>query len=90
MKRPNFLVRYAFRLFLSPEERRAISSELDELYERRRARDGVRAAASWYRCQTLQYPFRLLIDRLRADRIPRCADSAARRNRSARRHLRTP
>ena len=79
--RPNFLVQWAFRLFLSPEESRAVSSELYELYEHRCTRDGARAAASWYRRQTLQFPFRLLIDRLRADRIACCADSSHRRNR---------
>ncbi len=80
--RPNILARFAFRLFLSPEESRAISSELGELYERRRARDGARAAVSWYRRQTIQYPFRLLVERLGAGRIPRSADPANRRGRS--------
>ena len=49
--RPNFLVQWAFRLFLSPEESRAVSSELDELYERpprprRRSRGRVMVSPS--------------------------------------------
>jgi putative ABC transport system permease protein len=53
------------RLFLSADDRRAILGDLQELYERQQIEKGDRFAANWYRRQTLQYPFRLLAERLR-------------------------
>jgi hypothetical protein len=54
---------------LSPaqrNERRAIESELSELYEFRRSVDGERAARRWLRRQRALYPAYLLIDRGRS------------------------
>jgi putative ABC transport system permease protein len=59
--RPPFAVRWALRLLLSRDDRRAVASELGELFARRRARDGERAAAAWLRRQWAQYPPRLLL-----------------------------
>lgn len=64
--RPPWLVRWVLAGLLRGEDRNAVLTELGELYERRRARDGARAAAAWYRRQTMQYPFRLVADRLGA------------------------
>ena len=44
-------------------DHRAIESDLAELYELRRQRDGDRAAARWLRAQQRQYPVRLLAER---------------------------
>lgn len=66
--RPPWLVRWALRLLLAPDDRRSALSELGELYERRRLRDGERAAGAWLSRQHSQYPWRLLRERLRTGR----------------------
>ena len=80
--RPPQLVRCALWLFLAEQDRRVVWSELGELYERRRAREGSGAAAVWYRRQTIQYPLRLLADRLGAGgRMNRKPESGSGRRR---------
>ena len=54
------------RWLVREADHRAIESDLSELYEFRRRRDGDRAAAKWLRAQQRQYPVRLLAERLRA------------------------
>jgi predicted permease len=56
---------------LSREDRFAVLNDLDELFDRRRVRDGDEAAAAWYRRQAMQYPIRLLADRLGAGKLTR-------------------
>jgi putative ABC transport system permease protein len=51
---------------VSDRDRRAIESDLAELYEWRRRRDGDRAAARWLRRQLLLYPLHLFMDRCRS------------------------
>ncbi|HLE84620.1 MAG TPA: hypothetical protein VJG13_09810, partial [Thermoanaerobaculia bacterium] len=69
--RPPLLVRWLLRLRLGPDDRRAVESELAELFERRRARDGERAAEAWLRRQWAQYPARLLFSARRLPLTPR-------------------
>ncbi len=71
--RPPLYVRWILRLLLNRDDRHMVTSDLSELYEHRRARDGDRAAAAWLRRQLASYPYRLLADRLR-----RAAPSPAR------------
>jgi putative ABC transport system permease protein len=59
-------MRWIFRLLLNEDERRAIESELSELYELRRRMDGDRAARQWLWRQRALYPAHLLIDRARS------------------------
>jgi putative ABC transport system permease protein len=59
-------MRWLLRLFVSDADRRAIESELTELFEYRRRRDGEHAAARWLRRQRFLYPLHLLKDRLTA------------------------
>jgi putative ABC transport system permease protein len=54
------------RLFFSEADRRAIATDLAELHEYRRRRDGDAAAARWLRRQHRIYPWLLLADRVRA------------------------
>ena len=56
----------AVRLLVDDDNRRAIESDLAELYEFKRREYGERAAARWLRRQRLFYPVQLLFDRLRA------------------------
>ena len=62
MPRPPLLARVALRLLLSADERACVMSDLAELYERRRARDGERAATEWLRRQWEQYTSRLTLN----------------------------
>lgn len=64
--RPPLYLRWTLRLLLDRQDRRIVLSDLDELYARRRARQGEAAADAWYRRQARQYPWRLLAERLRA------------------------
>ncbi len=59
-------MRWLLRLLVRDADRRAIESELAELYELRRRQRGDGAAARWLRRQQLLYPLHLLVDRLRA------------------------
>jgi predicted permease len=59
-------MRWLHRWLLSDEDRRAIESDLTELYEFRRQQDGDRAAARWLRRQRAWYPLHLLWDRIRS------------------------
>ena len=65
MFRPPFFSRWLLSLLLSRNDRRTVMSDLGELYERRAARDGTRAANVWYRRQLVQYPHRVVAERLR-------------------------
>ncbi len=65
--RPPLYVRWILRLLLNRDDRRMVMSDLSELYEHRRARDGDRAAAAWLRRQLASYPYRVLADRLRRE-----------------------
>jgi putative ABC transport system permease protein len=58
--RPPLLVRAALRLLVGAPERAEMLSELQELWERRVARDGTAAARRWYARQLRGYPLRLL------------------------------
>ncbi|HSC26942.1 MAG TPA: ABC transporter permease [Vicinamibacterales bacterium] len=58
-------MRRLLRRLLSDADRRSIESDLAELFEVRRRRDGDRAAARWLARQRLLYPFHLFADRLR-------------------------
>ena len=62
--RPSWIARIALRRLLPEHERRALLSELAELYERRRAREGDARANRWYARQLRAYPLRLLGDRV--------------------------
>jgi len=59
-------VRWLLRLLVSDPDRRAIESDLAELYELRRRQDGTPAADRWLRRQRFLYPWHLLTERLRA------------------------
>ncbi len=58
-------MRWLLRLLTSDADRRAIESELAELYDLRRRQHGVRAANRWLRRQYLAYPWHLFLDRCR-------------------------
>ena len=58
-------MRWLDRWLLSDADRRAIESDLAELYEFRRQQDGNRAAARWLRRQRASYRLHLLWDRVR-------------------------
>jgi putative ABC transport system permease protein len=59
-------MRWLLRRLLSENDRRAIESEMAELYEFRRRIDGERAARRWLWRQRALYPAHLLIDRARS------------------------
>src|SRR6476469_5380281 len=62
-------MRWLLRRWLSDEDRRAIESELAELYELRRRQHGDRAARRWLRRQRLLYLFHLFRDRFAAPAV---------------------
>jgi len=55
-----------FRLIVRDADRRAIESDLAELFELKRRTDGDRAARRWLRRQRVLYPLHVIGDRLRA------------------------
>jgi putative ABC transport system permease protein len=57
---------WLFRKLLSDADRRAIESDLDELYASRRQLDGERAAARWLRRQRASYTLHVLKERVRS------------------------
>jgi putative ABC transport system permease protein len=57
-------MRWLLRRLVSERDRRAIESDLAELYEWRRRRDGDHAAARWLRHQVLIYPLHLFRERV--------------------------
>ncbi len=59
-----WLVRLSLRTLVPQGDRAVAASELEELYERRRERDGDRAARAWLRRQALQFPWRLVREHL--------------------------
>jgi hypothetical protein len=59
-------MRWVVRWLLGDDDRRAIESDLQELYELRRRSDGPRAARRWLWRQRLLLPWHLLLDRVRA------------------------
>jgi putative ABC transport system permease protein len=59
-------MRWLLRLLLSDADRRAVESDLAELFELRRQELDERAATRWLRRQHLMYPLHLLVDRVRA------------------------
>jgi putative ABC transport system permease protein len=61
-------MRWLLRLLLDDADRRAVESDLAELFELRRRQDGERAAARWLRRQHLLYPLHVFMDRVRAVR----------------------
>ncbi|HEX4565024.1 MAG TPA: ABC transporter permease, partial [Vicinamibacterales bacterium] len=63
-------MRWLFRLLLDEDDRRAIESDLGELYEVHRRIDGEDAAARWLARERRIYPWRLLLERMRA-MVPR-------------------
>ena len=63
-------MRWLLRLLGNDADRRAIESDLTELYELRRREFGARAANRWLRRQYLAYPWHLFLDRCRRP-IPR-------------------
>jgi putative ABC transport system permease protein len=71
-------MRWLWRLLVTDADRRAIESDLAELYEYQRQRYGDRAARHWRRRQLALLPLHILIDRLR---------SAATHARNAMRHI---
>lgn len=56
-------MRWLLRLLTSDADRRAIESDLAELYELRRQQHGARAADRWLRRQHALYPWHLFLDR---------------------------
>ena len=58
-------MQWLLRLLVDDADRRAIESDLAELYEVRRRQAGARAADRWLRRQRLIYPWHLLLDRFR-------------------------
>ncbi|MCZ6918349.1 MAG: ABC transporter permease [Gemmatimonadetes bacterium] len=63
--RPPLFVRWLLRLVLSRDDRRTVTNDLHELFERRRARDGDRAAAAWGRRQWRRHAYYLTAERVR-------------------------
>ena len=59
-------MRWIVRWLIGDDDRRAIESDLLELYELRRRSDGPRAARRWLWRQRLLLPWHLLLDRVRA------------------------
>jgi putative ABC transport system permease protein len=59
-------MRWLITLLIGDADRRAIESDLAELFELRRRRDGDRPAARWLRRQRVLYPLHLMGERLRA------------------------
>jgi len=59
-------MRWLLRFLMDDADRRAIESDLAELYELRRRQSGDRAADRWLRRQHLLYPLHLFSDRVRA------------------------
>jgi MacB-like periplasmic core domain len=59
-------MRWVVRWLVGDDDRRAIESDLLELYELRRRSDGPRAARRWLWRQRLLLPWHLLLDRVRA------------------------
>ncbi len=59
-------MRWLLRFLVKDVDRQAIESDLAELYELRRHRDGDRAAAGWRRRQRLLYPILFAADGWRA------------------------
>jgi putative ABC transport system permease protein len=63
--RPPFFVGWIVRLLLSHDDGCAVTNDLHELFERRRARDGDRAATAWWRRQWRQHAYHLAAERIR-------------------------
>ncbi len=59
-------MRWLLHLLVSEADRRAIDSDLSELYDFRRRRDGADAADRWLRRQRRLYPWLVLLDHARA------------------------
>jgi putative ABC transport system permease protein len=57
---------WLLRVLRDEADRRAVESDLAELYELRRRQDGDRAAARWLRRQHLLYPLHYFLDAARA------------------------
>jgi putative ABC transport system permease protein len=63
-------MRWLLQRLLSDGDRRAIESDLAELYEFHRQHRGERAAARWLQRQRALYPWHLIWDRLRTTLVP--------------------
>ena len=59
-------MRWLLRLLLTDADRRAVETDLAELFELRRRQDGDRAATRWLRRQRVFLPVHLLLDRVGA------------------------
>ena len=59
-------MQWLLRALVDDDDRRAIDTDLAELYEYRRHRDGIAAADRWLRRQRRIYPWLLLADRARS------------------------
>jgi predicted permease len=62
--------RLLLRLLLNEQDYRTVVSDLSELHERRRIRDGDAAAGAWLRRQVRGYPIRILAETVQR-RLPR-------------------
>ncbi len=58
-------MRWLLRFIVTEADRRAIESDLAELFELRRRHEGDVAAARWLRRQRLFYPMHIIVDRIR-------------------------
>ena len=58
-------MRWLLRFIVTEADRRAIESDLTELFELRRRHEGDVAAARWLRRQRLFYPMHIIVDRIR-------------------------
>ena len=83
-----WLVRLSARVLLPQPDRAVAASELEELYERRKERDGDRAAEAWLRRQALQFPWRLVRERLNEASSRRPTPETGERMRNISRDLR--
>lgn len=63
--RPPRFARALLRRSLPANMREHVAADLDELYERRARRDGLRRARGWYRWQALSFALRFSWERLR-------------------------
>ena len=59
-------MRWLLRFFVTETDRRAIESDLAELYELRRRHEGEAAAERWLRRQRLFYPVHVVLESVRA------------------------
>jgi len=76
------ITRFVLRLLLPATERIALQSELDELWEKRVAREGETRARRWYARQSRSYVLRLVVERIRVPIVRRAGMPSGRTQRS--------